>query len=90
MARHSKNAETGTMQRRRLKAARKLGFSVIVSARALKVCFAILSSFDQDGISPQRAGSAKRWPSWTWMIGAMLVGRTSGLLYGSGSASKMK
>ena len=35
MARHSKNAETGTMQRRRLKAARKLGFSVIVSARVI-------------------------------------------------------
>ena len=47
------------MQRRALNAARNIGFSVTVSARALKVDGSSLSDFfHQEGTRPQRIGTS--------------------------------
>ena len=53
------------MQRVRLKAERKKGFSAIVSTRALNVAsFNSLSGFDHHaGTRPQRIGTSRRLPS---------------------------
>ena len=67
------------MQRRRLNAARKEGFSSTVSARALIMRAPMLGSLDHEGISPHTVSAHSRSPvrglsrtTPTGCVGAML------------------